>query len=98
MANIDIIKLSQQNKPKYDELIKYIAEYWEYLTYEELLVEIQRDFKLELTKGNLETIRISANLPKQVDFGYDFHWSHDAVDCIAIVCKLRNQKYQLSGC
>ena len=45
MANVDIIKLSQQNKPKYGELIKYIAEYWEYLTYEELLVEIQRDFK-----------------------------------------------------
>ena len=67
MANVDIIKLSQQNKPKYDELIKYIAEYWEYLTYEELLVEIQRDFKLELTKGNLETIRISANLPRKVD-------------------------------
>ena len=67
MANVDIIKLSQQYKPKYDELIKYIAEYWEYLTYEELLVEIQRDFKLELTKGNLETIRISANLPRKVD-------------------------------
>jgi long-subunit acyl-CoA synthetase (AMP-forming) len=36
MANVDIIKLSQQNKSKYDELIKYISEYWEYLTYEEL--------------------------------------------------------------
>lgn len=67
MANTDIIKLSQQNKSKYDELINYIAEYWEYLTYEELLVEIQRDFRLELTKGNLETIRISANLPKKVE-------------------------------
>lgn len=67
MASVDIIKMSQQNKSKYDELIKYISEYWEYLTYEELLVEIQRDFKLELTKGNLETIRISANLPRKVD-------------------------------
>ena len=67
MTSIDIIKMSQQNKPKYDEMIKYISEYWEYLTYEELLVEIQRDFKLELTKGNLETIRISANLPRKVD-------------------------------
>ena len=67
MASVDIIKMSQQNKSKYDELIRYISEYWEYLTYEELLVEIQRDFKLELTKGNLETIRISANLPRKVD-------------------------------
>ena len=67
MANVDIIKLSQQNKSKYDELISYISEYWEYLTYEELLVEIQRDFRMELTKGNLETIRISANLPRKVD-------------------------------
>lgn len=67
MANVDIIKLSQQNKSKYDELISYITEYWEYLTYEELLVEIQRDFRMELTKGNLETIRISANLPRKVD-------------------------------
>ena len=67
MASVDIIKMSQQNKSKYDELIKYISEYWEYLTYEELLVEIQRDFKLELTKGNLETIRISANLPRKID-------------------------------
>jgi hypothetical protein len=67
MANFDIIKLSQQNKLKYNELINYISGYWEFLTYDELLIEIQRDFKMEITKSNLETIRISANLPRKID-------------------------------
>lgn len=62
MAIDDIITLSTKNPTKYAQVIKFIKEYWEQLTIDELMLEVHLRYNVKLTRGNLDTLKTSKEL------------------------------------
>lgn len=57
----DLLRL-KNNEVKYKEFQDFIKEYWEDLTYEELIIELARWFGVTLTRESINTLRDSMGL------------------------------------